>query len=260
MVGCNSILGNDERIVVDGTSGSGGGGTGASGGSDGGTSGAGGAGGSASGEGGAGANEGGGAGEDSAASSVGGAGATTASNTTGGAGGVGAGGTPSTAVSSMSTSSTGEPCECTPGTTDPVPLETACGKCGTAAATRTCGDDCRWGEYGDPGACMNEGVCMPNATEEKIGHCTNGRWRDDKRTCGNDCQWGAWVGGECQGNADNCTGCACVGYCTDPDTGGTTCLWIACTEAEGRAECDEDVAAACGARKEPFKFVEWLPN
>lgn len=261
--GCNLILGNDERTLLDDPNGaaSGSGGTESSGGSGASASGAAGLGGtSAAGTAGAaGANEGGGAGESGAASSVGGAGGATSSNTVGG---VGAGGIgmSTTGTSSMTASSTGEPCECTPGYTDPVPMQTACGKCGTAAATRTCGEDCQWGEYGAPGACMNEGVCMPNETGQQIGHCTNGRWRDDTRTCDSECQWGAWIQGECQGDASNCTGCACVGYCTEPDTGGTTCLWIACTEAEGRAECDQDIAARCGTRKEPFEFIEWLPN
>ncbi|HEY6726255.1 MAG TPA: hypothetical protein VI197_19600 [Polyangiaceae bacterium] len=258
VVGCNAIVGNDERILADSTSSSGAGGTGVTSGSAGSFS-AGGSGGSRSHAGGsagaAGANDGGGAGESSAASAGGVGGAT--STTTGGPGT----GTSSTGTSSTSTSSTtGAPCECTPGDTDPIPQQTACGKCGTASATRSCGEDCRWGPYGEPGACTNEGVCTPNEPGERVGHCTNGRWRNDARTCGSDCQWGAWVEGECQGNASNCTGCACVSYCTHPDTGGTTCLWIGCTEAEGRAECDEDVEATCGARKEPFEFIEWLPN
>ncbi len=263
VVGCNAIVGNDERILADSTSSSGAGGTGVTSGSAGSFS-AGGSGGSRSHAGGsagaAGANDGGGAGESSAASAGGVGGAT--STTTGGPGtGTSSTGTSSTSTSSTSTSSTtGAPCECTPGDTDPIPQQTACGKCGTASATRSCGEDCRWGPYGEPGACTNEGVCTPNEPGERVGHCTNGRWRNDARTCGSDCQWGAWVEGECQGNASNCTGCACVSYCTHPDTGGTTCLWIGCTEAEGRAECDEDVEATCGARKEPFEFIEWLPN
>ena len=253
-VGCNSILGNEDRSVVDSTSG----GASGSGGADsttgsGGTSsgGSGGAGTAADSGGTAGTGEAGeagaagaglaGAAGDSSGSDAGGA--TTASNTTGDA---------------STTSTTGVACECTPGHSSS--RQVACGNCGTATKTRLCNENCQWGQFDDPGECMNQGVCAPTTVETDIGHCTNGRWRDRTRTCSDTCEWEAWVEGECEGNGDNCTGCACVAWCTDPDTGGTTCKWIGCSEAEARAECEADIVSVGCTRKEPLTFLEWLPD
>lgn len=109
-------------------------------------------------------------------------------------------------------------------------------------------------------ACSVSKECAAGSVEVEILHCTNGRWRERTRTCGDTCELGEWVEGECQGDPDACTGCACVNWCTDPDTGGTTCLWIGCTEVEARAECEQDIAALCGTPRDPFTFLEWLPN
>ena len=251
--GCNAIFGNEERElgenIGDGTSGTGGtettaasagtisGGNGGTGPDAGGAVGA------------AGAAHGGEAGADPASSTSDGP------VTTSGSGGSGA----NTATSTSAASGSSGPCECTPG--DSESKQEPCGNCGTATRTKLCGDDCRWGELGAQGECMNQGVCVPNEPGEELLHCERGRWRYRRSTCGSDCQWGPWTETACEG-ADVCDGCACIAWCTDPNTGGTTCKWIACSEAEARAECETDLTApdvSC-TRKEPFTFKEWLPD
>lgn len=150
-------------------------------------------------------------------------------------------------------------CECTPG--DSKPKKEPCGNCGSATVAKLCGEDCRWGPFGEPGECMNQGVCAPGDAGEQLLHCDRGRWRYSSSTCGSDCQWGTWTETACEG-ADVCEGCACIAWCTDPDTGGTTCKWIGCSEAEARAECLTDLTAPevdC-TLKEPFTLKEWLPD
>lgn len=266
--GCNAILGNEERSFVEniggGTSGAGGtestlgsGGT-AVGGSGGTAPDAGGAGGSAGGgpAGAAGADQGGSESGGAASSSTAAGGSTTASSSSA------AGGSTATASSSTATGGSGgtsEPCDCTSG--DTRSMQEACGNCGTATVTQVCGEDCRWGEFGEPGECMNQGVCAPNEAGEQLLHCERGRWRYSRSTCDSDCQWGPWTETACEG-ADVCDGCACIAWCTDPNTGGTTCKWTGCTEAEARAECLTDLTAPdvdC-TLKEPFTFKEWLPD
>ncbi|HEY6728525.1 MAG TPA: hypothetical protein VI197_31155, partial [Polyangiaceae bacterium] len=189
---------------------------------------------------------------------VGGSGGVTSTTAAGGSGAVGGSGgvTNSTAGGS---GGTGVLCECMPG--DTKSKQQACGNCGTATMTRVCGDDCLWGPFGELGECMNEGVCAPNDAGEELLHCDRGRWRYRRSTCGSDCQWGPWTETACEG-ADVCDGCACIAWCTDPNTGGTTCKWIGCSEQEARAECLTDLEAPevdC-TLKEPFTFKEWLPD
>ncbi len=79
---------------------------------------------------------------------------------------------------------TGPPCECTPGETEDVMM--SCGACGTGTETdtRTCGDDCQWGDF-VAGSCMGGGRCMPG----EVTSCNN----DDpcgERTCRADCTFG----------------------------------------------------------------------
>ena len=262
-VSCNSILGNEERTFVPSTGGneSGSGGADSTTGSGGTSSGGSGGGGTAADSGGAastgeageagaaGAGQAGAAGESSGTGTGGAASATSASGGASASGGTSAAG---------GTSTTGVACECTPGNSSS--RDVTCGNCGTATKTRLCKEDCQWGQFDDPGECMNQGVCAPGTPETVIGHCTNGRWRDRTRTCSDTCEWGAWVEGECEGNGDNCTGCACVSWCTDPDTGGTTCKWIDCSESEARAECEADIVSVGCTRKEPLTFLEWLPD
>lgn len=256
-VGCNAILGNEERSLVEinggGTSGAGG------------TESATGSGGTLAGGSGGTASETGGAGGTDGTGAVGAAGAAGAEQ--GGAEGTGAASSSTGAGgSSGATSSTGtggsggtSDCECEPG--DSKSKKEPCGNCGSATVTKVCGEDCRWGEFGEQGECMNQGVCAPNEAGEQLLHCPGGRWRYSRSTCGSTCQWGAWTETACEG-PEVCEGCACIAWCTDPDTGGTTCKWIGCSEAEARAECMTDVTApdvSC-TFKEPFTFLEWLPD
>lgn len=252
LAGCNAILGNEERSFLENIGGGASGATatgatagneaGSLGGTGTGTTAGGGSAGSDDGgaAGAAGADQGGTDGGGAAASSsTGGAGATTGSSATGGSGG------------------TSDPCECTPG--DHKSQLQACGKCGTATVTKVCGDDCRWGEFSDPVECLGQGVCAPTDTTEELLHCERGRWRYKRSTCGSDCQWGPPTETACEG-PEGCDGCACIAWCTDPNTGGTTCQWIGCTEAEARAECLTDLEGPSCAYKEPFTFLEWLPD
>lgn len=248
-VGCNGLLGNDERVLAENTSGSesGSGGTNSTTGSSGAGFGEGGLAGMAPDAGGAaGVAEGGGAGEGES----GGTGGTGESGGTGGVGGVG--GTSTSSTTGVS-NTTGEPCECTPPASEPA--DVACGNCGTATVERLCGDDCQWGEYGAPGACMNEGACAPNAALQVTGHCSNGGWRFDTSTCGADCQPGTWTRGDCEYGQNSCTGCACMADCAGSES---RCFWIDCDEAAARAECVGDADVVCGT--DTFVFVEWLPN
>jgi len=241
-VGCNGILGNEDRSFVGNTTG----GESASGGMDSttGSSGEGGLAGMAPDSGGAagaaGAGDGGEAGE---------AGEAAESSGTNGVGGVGGA---STASDTNGSNTTGEPCECIVGTDDSLPEP--CGNCGTATRTRTCEQNCQWSEYGEPSACMNEGPCVPNTPEQVTGHCENGGWRYDTRTCGGDCQWGDWTRGGCEYGQNGCSGCACMSDCISP----APCLWIDCDEAAARAECAEDADFVCGTAT--WEFIEWLPN
>ena len=147
---------------------------------------------------------------------------------------------------------------CAPG--PPPTAEAVC--CGTGTHKRTLVFDAVACEYvlGPWTDCTVEGVCSSYEVDEEIRHCTNGGWRSRVRICNDTCEWGPWSEGECEGGADSCTGCACVSSCTDINTGGTTCKWIACDEAEARAECDQEIANICGTRNEPFTFKEWLPD
>jgi len=243
-VGCNLILGNEPRTLVEVTDGGASGSVATASESLGSTS-TGGSGGASAGE----------AGRGGAAPDAGGA-----AGAEGGEAGEGTGtdATGSGGSSSSSTSSTGVACACIPGYTES--MEEPCGNCGTATLTKLCNEDCQWDPYGPPGECMNQGVCTPNAPLHEYGHCELGGWRDRTSTCGADCQPGLWTDGECEWGPNPCTGCACISDCTDPDTGGTTCLWIDCPESQARAECEVDIEDVCGTPNEPVTFKEWLPN
>jgi hypothetical protein len=43
-----------------------------------------------------------------------------------------------------------------------------------------------------------------------------------------------------------------VQWCTDPNTGGTTCVQNGCTQAQALRDCMLDIAVVCGATKQPF--------
>jgi hypothetical protein len=246
-LGCNALLDNDPRTFDPGAGGFGGsrGGAGPTAGAAGGNSDSGGAGmgggaGAAGGDAGAKGNA-----EAGAFSNGGGeanAGSANAGQATAGDGGAG-----------------GPSCACTPKATDPK--QVACGLCGTATVTRTCKDDCQWGEYGTAGACsMPAGACMPNSSGTRVAACDRGGWRYQARTCKADCTWNAWTDtSTCQYPPNECDGCACVSACTDDETNGTTCLWIDCAEATARTECDADIKRVCGSAKQPVTFKDWRP-
>lgn len=109
---------------------------------------------------------------------------------------------------------------------------------------------------------MPAGACTPGKTETDVGHCANGGWRDRVRSCNSNCSWGAWTDtSACQYGQNACTGCACVSWCKDPKTnGGSTCLWIGCSEADARAECQADLKDNCGTTNQPLTFTDWRPN
>ena len=251
-LGCNALLDNDPRSFEPGAGGLGGS------------------------RGGAGPNAGGAAGNDAggaAGNDAGGA----VSGTGGGSGNAGKtgsaeagafsnGGVEATAGSANAGQATagdggagGPSCACTPKATEPKSV--ACGLCGTATVTRTCKDDCQWGEYGAPGACsMPANACMPNTSGTRVAACDKGGWRYQARTCKTDCTWNAWADTTaCEYPPNECDGCACVSACTDDETNGTTCLWIACNEATARTECDADIKRVCGSVKQPLTFKDWRP-
>jgi MYXO-CTERM domain-containing protein len=75
-------------------------------------------------------------------------------------------------------------CACAPGDTQ----SQGCGNCGQQ--TRTCGNDCQWGDFG---ACGGEGPCSEGQTETAAcGDCG-----EHAHSCGSDCQWGDF--GACAG-------------------------------------------------------------
>jgi hypothetical protein len=270
-LGCNALLGNEEGILADATGGrSGSGGAGAppgpsSGGepaSDGGSPAASGSGGEVSAEGGA----------PGSGASAGSAGSADEPPTSGGmsdgSGGVNTGGNAAAfggnagdaAGGTNSGTGGGTPCACTPGATAQDQVD--CDPCGTATVTKACQQDCQWSDYGPPGTCvMPTGACVPGAAPKtRVAPCANGGWKNQTQSCTDACTLGPWVdAGACEYPPSPCTGCACVSWCEDEDTGGTTCLWIACTEAEGRAECQTDSNSKCGGVTAPLTFRDWRP-
>lgn len=135
------------------------------------------------------------------------------------------------------------PGECAPGETSEETQ--ACGQCneGVQRRTRTCGDDCRWGELGAFGNCETGATCTPGQTDREqdaCGNCNLGS-RSRTRTCnGTTCTWdafGAWSscsgGGECAagdtraGGCDGCSHQVCSGSCN----------WGGCTLRPGN-QCE----------------------
>lgn len=282
IVGCNALLDNEEGTLVDGT----GGRTPASGGvsSVGGTR----PGGAPANEGGTdSANEGGTdstnqGGKSNGPTATGGdseqppqAGATSGEPSggtsnpdpgeSGGTGGVndGSAGSAGSAGESAAGASGCVSNECTPMTVQMV--EVSCGPCGLGhqLAPRACRSDCTWGEPAAPtGACDTSGIaCDPSAAPAmRTAPCANGGWRNQKQSCTSDCKLGDWTDTEaCQYPPNDCTGCACVSYCDHPERHVTTCLWIACTQSEALAECEEDIVATSCTRRPPVELIDWRP-
>jgi hypothetical protein len=273
-IGCNALLGNEEGILAGASGGrsgsagegepSNGGGPASDGGepaSDGGSPAASGSGGEVSAQAGAsGSGASAGNADEPPASggmSDGSGGATSGGNAAAGSGNAASG---DAGAGGNSGTGGGAPCACTPGTT--VEDQVACDPCGTATVTKACQQDCQWSDYGPPGTCvMPTGACVPGtAPKTRVAPCANGGWKNQTQSCTDACTLGPWVdAGACEYPPNPCTGCACVSWCEDEDTGGTTCLWIACSEAEGRAECQADSNSKCGGVTAPLTFRDWRP-
>ena len=87
--------------------------------------------------------------------------------------------------------------DCVPGTSECAPgeqdVETqACGACGSQTRTRTCSDQCAWGEWSDWSACSSESVCSPGETEQETQACGDCGSQVRTRSCTNACDWTAW--------------------------------------------------------------------
>lgn len=114
-----------------------------------------------------------------------------------------------------------------------VEMGGTCGNCGVQA--RTCGVDCRWGEW----TCSEEGECAEGATEldaESCGACGSGT-HERSRTCTGECRWGDWTAfgvctgggvGECAPGAVDTEMRACPGGCAN-QMRSRTCDATACT-------------------------------
>lgn len=129
-------------------------------------------------------------------------------------------------------------------------MSESCGNCGNKL-TR-CDDNCAW--VSDP-VCADEGLCVPNATEDQL--CTGGGTQS--RTCDTTCSWGEWgvcsappLGAACTTDADCGTGLYCAtegglfpgGYCTQVGcTSDAECAPGLCVFAFGQSWC----MAACPA-------------
>jgi hypothetical protein len=279
-LGCNALLGNEEGILAEATGGrSGAGGEGeppgqshggepaSDGGSppasDGGSPPASGSGGEVSADAGAsGSGASAGSADEPPASggmSDGSGGVNTGGNAAAGGGNAAAAG--DAGAGGNSGTGGGAPCACTPGAT--AEDQVACDPCGTATVTKACQQDCQWSDYGLPGTCvMPTGACVPGtAPQTRVAPCPNGGWKNQTQSCTDACTLGPWVdAGACEYGQNECSGCACVSWCKDEDTGGgTTCLWIACSEAEARTECQADSKSLCGAVNSPLTFKDWRP-
>lgn len=152
--------------------------------------------------------------------------------------------------------------ECTPTTVQMV--EVSCGPCGKGRqlAPRACRSDCTWGEPAAPtGTCDTTGLCDPAAAPQmRTAPCPNGGWKNQELACTSECTLGTWTDTEaCQQGPNGCDGCACVSYCEHPERHVTTCLWIACTQAEAQAECEEDIVARSCMRRPPVELIDWRP-
>lgn len=139
----------------------------------------------------------------------------------------------------------GGPCtgECTPGETEEEMQ--ACGECGEGIErrTRTCGPDCRWGDYGEYGECETDAECSPGETESRSADCGRCGNKDQSRSCESTCKWSDWVdAGACsdQGVCEPGTtrgGCDISYEGTPTSCGvqvcGSRCTWGSCQLAPG---------------------------
>lgn len=232
LAGCNALLDNDPRRLDDDAIGAAGqgGSPGSAGSVDGGNGGietAGGveAGGSAGVNGGAGAN---------------GGGAPQAGAPNGGKEGGEAGAGGASACSG----------ECTPGKVDTMTQACTCNR-GTQSRTRLCSSSCTWGQWGAFEACSVVAECQPGAAAQtRTVDCVTCKTKPQSRSCTSMCTWSAWTDtGTCP---TDCDYCASVQWCTDPETGGTTCTQDDCTREQALRDCMLDIPIVCGATKQPF--------
>lgn len=192
--------------------------------------------------------------------------------------------------------STGGQCGCAPGECTPGHADSkSCGNCGQK--TRTCGDDCTWGEWS---ICQGEGPCEANQIQSQA--CGNCGTRS--RSCGEGCEWGVWS--SCQGEgicaptsveAQPCGDCGALtrvcepscqwgawsacqqGQCAPGESQtqpcgrcgaqaracDATCIWGAWSACAGEGECaagtvEERPCCDCGVeRRSCNSFCEWEP-
>jgi hypothetical protein len=104
---------------------------------------------------------------------------------------------------------------------------------------------------GDAACVPDASTCQPGATGSQSVGCGDCGTKTQTRTCTASCTWGAWTDSSAC-NAPSVCDCSVVQYCTDPDTGGTTCMQIACTRSQALAECMVEIPNVCGATKQPF--------
>ena len=107
---------------------------------------------------------------------------------------------------------------------------------------------------GDAVSCVPDASmvsCQPGATGSQSVGCGDCGTKTQSRTCTASCTWGAWTDSSACSSPAICD-CSEVQYCTDPDTGGTTCRQTACTRDQALAECMLEITNVCGATKQPF--------
>lgn len=107
------------------------------------------------------------------------------------------------------------------------PASQGCGNCGTQSRT------CNNGVWTDWGACANQGVCAPGASQM----CGTG----GTQTCGATCQWGACGGQTCDGPATQA--------CGNCGTQARTCnngTWTDFGDCMGQGVCAPGDNQACG--------------
>ena len=233
LAGCNALLDNDLRTPDGGEQGGFPGSAGSSDAGNGSVGGSGGAGGLDAGGLGAGGSAGtNGGGVSGGASNVGGA---NVDGTAGDHGGAAGGG-----------SCEGE---CVPDHVDTLTQACTCNR-GIQSQSRICGPTCTWGEWGAFGACSVVAECQPNAAAQtRTVACDACGSQTQSRSCTNMCTWDAWKDTTA---CPNCDHCASVEWCTDPDTGGTTCKQEACTREQALRDCMLDIVLVCGATRQPF--------
>ncbi|MCG3174528.1 MAG: hypothetical protein GMKNLPBB_02772 [Myxococcota bacterium] len=132
------------------------------------------------------------------------------------------------------------PGTCTPGENQEEP----CGKCGKRS--RVCTASCQWSAWT---TCVNEGECVPSATEACQTVCGAGL-----RTCSNQCNWGSCQGpaaGECKPNEVQTEACGNCGVRSR--TCGASCEWGGWTACRNEGVCapgaEEPCQSSCGSGK-----------